>query len=102
MGRLTRTLHRDDGIAMVTALLVTFVVFMLSVAVIRQAIHNVGASGYDQRRLRTVSAAEAGLNWAYNQLEFTDVSSLWTGTGGTPLTLDEGSGPVDVDVVVTY
>lgn len=102
MGRLTRTLHRDDGIAMVTALLVTFVVFMLSVAVIRQAIHNVDASGYDQRRLRTVSAAEAGLNWAYNQLEFTDVSSLWTGTGGTPLTLDVGSGPVDVDVVVTY
>jgi hypothetical protein len=87
---------------MVTALLVTFVVFMLSIAVIQQAIHNVDASGYDQRRLRSVSAAEAGLNWAFNQLEYTDVDALWTGTGATPLSLDVGSGPVEVDVDVTY
>ena len=49
-----------------------------------------------------MSAAEAGLNWAYNQLEFTDVYDLWEGTGADPLTLDVGSGDVDVDVDVTY
>ena len=97
-----RTLDREDGLAMVTALLVTFVVFMLSIAVIRQAIHNVDASGYDQRRLRSVSAAEAGLNWAYNQLEYTEIADLWEGTGGSPLTLDLGNGDVEVDVEVTY
>jgi hypothetical protein len=102
MRRLIRALHREEGLAMVTALLVTFVVFMMSILVIRQAIHNVDASGYDQRRLRSVNAAEAGLNWAYNQLEHTEVYDLWEGTGGDPLTLDVGSGAVDVDVVVTY
>jgi hypothetical protein len=102
MRPFTPAVHREDGLAMVTALLVTFVVFMMSVLVIRQAIHNVDASGYDQGRLRSVSAAEAGLNWAYNQLEFTQVYDLWEGTGSTPLTLDVGSGDVEVDVDVTY
>jgi hypothetical protein len=102
MHMLSRRVRREEGLAMVTALLVTFVIFMLSVVVVKQAIHNVDASGYGQRRLVSVSAAEAGLNWAYNQLEFTDVFDLWTGTDGTPLTMDVGSGDVDVDVVVTY
>jgi hypothetical protein len=102
MRRFVVRANREEGLAMVTALLVTFVVFMMSVLVIRQAIHNVDASGYDQGRLRSVSAAEAGLNWAFNQLEFTEVSDLWEGTGGDPLTLDVGSGDVDVSVAVTY
>ena len=56
MRRFREALIREDGLALMTALLVTFVVFLLSVVVIRQAIHNVDASGYDQRRLRSVSA----------------------------------------------
>ncbi len=102
MRRTSMSLDREDGIAMVTAILVSFVVFLLSIAVVRQAIHNVDASGYDQGRLRSVSAAEAGLNWAFNQLEHSDVEALWTGTDGTPLSFDVGSGPVSVEVEVVY
>jgi cytoskeletal protein CcmA (bactofilin family) len=64
------TKMRDDerGVAMVLALTVTFVVLLLSLYVVRLAIHDVDQSGYDRRRLLSVSAAEAGVNDYYAYL----------------------------------
>jgi hypothetical protein len=60
---------RDErGVALVVALLVTFVVMLLGVAVISLAVHNSEQSGFDRKRLQSVSAAEAGLNAAYQHL----------------------------------
>jgi cytoskeletal protein CcmA (bactofilin family) len=61
---------RDDerGIAMVLALVVTFVVLLLSVFVVQMAIHNVDQSSYDRRRLLSVTAAEAGVKDYYAYL----------------------------------
>jgi hypothetical protein len=69
---------RDDerGIAIVVAIMVTFVVFLLGLVVIAQAIHNSTASGYDRKRVQSVDAAEAGLDYFYNALEHTQASSL--------------------------
>ena len=53
---------------MVLALTVTFVVLILSLYVVRLAIHDVDQSGYDRRRLLSVSASEAGVNDYYAYL----------------------------------
>jgi Tfp pilus assembly protein PilX len=78
--------REERGIAMITAMLVTFVVFLLSAVVIQQAIHNINGSAKDRNRLSAVSAAEAGLDWAYSKIEGTDSTALWnasqTGTVG--------------------
>ena len=58
----------EQGVALVVALLVTFVVMLLGVAVISLAVHNSEQSGFDRKRLQSVSAAEAGLNAAYQHL----------------------------------
>jgi hypothetical protein len=90
----------EAGMAMVMAVLVTFVVFMLSIVVLQQAIHNVNTSAYDRGRLTAVSAAEAGLDWAYNKLENTSVTNLWT--GATPGTVGSGPNSVTYTVTPTY
>ena len=53
---------------MVLALTVTFVVLLLSLYVVRLAIHDVDQSGYDRRRLLSVTASEAGVNDYYAYL----------------------------------
>ncbi len=93
----TRHPNGEEGIAMIIALLVTFVVFLLSGVVVQQAIHNIDGSATDRNRLSAVSAAEAGLDWAYNRVEGTESTALWnvaqTGT--------VGSGPSSVTYTVT-
>ncbi len=54
--------REERGVALVVALLVTFVVMLLGTAVISLAIHNSVQSGMDRKRLQSVSAAEEGLN----------------------------------------
>lgn len=93
---LRRLMKREDGLAMIVALLVTFVVLLLSVVVLQQSIHNVGTSAYDRERLTAVSAAEAGLDYFYNRMENANATSL----PGT-LTGSVGSGPSSVSYTVT-
>jgi cytoskeletal protein CcmA (bactofilin family) len=64
------TKFRDDerGVAMVVAITVSFVVLLLSVFVVRLAIHDVDQSSYDRRRLLSVTAAEAGVKDYYAYL----------------------------------
>jgi Tfp pilus assembly protein PilX/cytoskeletal protein CcmA (bactofilin family) len=61
------TKFRDDerGVAMVVALTISFVVMLLSIFVVRLALHDVGQSSYDRRRLLSVNAAEAGVKDYY-------------------------------------
>jgi hypothetical protein len=69
---------RDDerGVAMIVAIMVTFVVMMLAAVVVSQAVHNSSASAYDRKRVQAVSSAEAGLDYFYNAIEHTQASSL--------------------------
>jgi cytoskeletal protein CcmA (bactofilin family) len=62
---LTRFRHDERGVAMVVALTISFVVMLLSIFVVRLALHDVGQSSYDRRRLLSVSAAEAGVKDYY-------------------------------------
>ncbi|MDP9342455.1 MAG: hypothetical protein M3Q23_10265 [Actinomycetota bacterium] len=67
--------RREDGFAMVTALLVSFVVAMIVLVAIQTALHNSQQSGYDRRRVQALEASEAGLNYYYSLLSSTPYAS---------------------------
>jgi Tfp pilus assembly protein PilX len=69
---------RDDerGLAMVIALLVSFVLLTLATVVVAQSIHDSQSSGLDRRRLESINAAEAGDNYYYAYLQSTTVTTL--------------------------
>jgi len=69
-------LKQERGMAMVVALLVTFVVMILSTIVVQQAIHNTTQSGHDRDRVLAVDAAEAGVDWFYNYLQTTKITDI--------------------------
>jgi Tfp pilus assembly protein PilX len=73
---LNRLRHEERGLAMVVALMVSFVVLLLSTVVVAQSIHNGAQSAYDRRRLQSVGAAEAGLNYFFNYVEQTGAQML--------------------------
>src|SRR3972149_4990341 len=88
---LRMKVHEGRGAALTVALLITFVVMMLSTLVIQQAIHNTDAAGYDRSRLTSVNAAEAGLNYYYNYLGNTTIDSLATTATTRTLGSDPGT-----------
>jgi len=73
----------ERGVALVVALLVSFVVLLLGTAVVSLSLHNLDASGYDRRRLLSIGAAEAGLDTYYETIERTPPSSLPCTLSGT-------------------
>ncbi|MEX2407413.1 MAG: pilus assembly PilX N-terminal domain-containing protein [Actinomycetota bacterium] len=55
----------DSGFALVFAVLIVFVVMVLSTTVLSMSVHNVEQSAFDRRRVSAVIAAEAGLNHTF-------------------------------------
>jgi type II secretory pathway pseudopilin PulG len=84
-------LREERGAALIVALLVAFVVMMLSTLIIDQAIHNTDAAGANRARLTSVSAAEAGLNYYYNYLGKTEIADLSTAAATQTLGSDPGT-----------
>lgn len=94
-------MRNEQGMAMVMALLVTFVVLLLGIAVMSMAVHQSEQSGLDRKRVQSVSAAEAGLNEAYAYLTrppggLAAMSKSLAGTVGS------GPGGSTYDVAITY
>ena len=71
-----RAREDERGMAMVIALLVSFVLLTLATVVVAQSIHDSESSGLDRRRLQSINAAEAGNNYYYAYLQSTTVTSL--------------------------
>ena len=113
-----RIRKEEQGIAMVTAILVSAVVLILSTAVVQLSLHNSDASAYDRNRVQSIHAAEAGVDYYLSLLSATGgqsppctltktlagspgsftVSPLFYNAGGAPLTcpLDPGVVPATV------
>jgi Tfp pilus assembly protein PilX len=93
-----RRVHRDEGgVALIMAMMVAFVVLLLSIYVLGQATHNQQQAAYDRDRLTAANAAEAGLDWWYQKVQNTVVENL-------PLTAYTGSvisGPNTVSFTAT-
>lgn len=80
--------RRDEGIALVVALMITLLVFLLTTAILADAFHSVVASAKARERLTAIGAAEAGVAWYANKLEMTSVTNLksstyWSGSSNT-------------------
>jgi Tfp pilus assembly protein PilX len=90
----------EQGVALIMALMVTFVVLLLSVYVLTQATHNQAQGAYDRKRLTAETAAEAGLNWFFNNVQKSPASSTTT-LQTTPYTASVISGPNSVSFTAT-
>ncbi len=93
--------REERGIAMVMALLVTFVVLLLGTTVIGMAVHNSEQSGMDRKRIQSVSAAEAGLNETYSYLT-SPPGGIGAMTGTLSGTVGSGPGGSTFGVALTY
>ena len=79
--RACSRLHREEsGVAMVIAMMVVFVVVLLSIVVFDMSIHNSDQAAYDRKRVTSIAAAEAGIDRAWNLVQFTAPQSLPCGT----------------------
>ena len=99
---LTRIRAEEDGVAMVVALMVTFVVLMLSLVVMTQSVHSVQQSGYDRKRLTAITAAEAGIDRMYGYFQNTPASALTADPVATPVSVGTYPNTTTYDTTVTY
>jgi Tfp pilus assembly protein PilX len=100
-------LHREErGVALIIALLVTLVIAALALTVVQLSIHNVDQSNYDRKRVQSVNASEAGVDYTWNAIEQTSPELLpWSSTSHTGTytgTLGTGPGTASFNTTVTY
>ena len=95
-------LHREEsGVAMVIAMMVVFVVVLLSIVVFDMSIHNTGQAAYDRKRVTSIAAAEAGIDRAWNLVQFTAPGNLPCGTDVTDA-LGSQPGPATFTISFTW
>jgi hypothetical protein len=92
--------------ALIAAVLVVFIVAILSITVINIAIHNTEQSAYSRKRVQSVSAAEAGVDYAWNRLTNDGPEALpWdpgTQSGTYTGSLGTGPGTASFEAELTY
>ncbi len=96
---LTRLNNDERGVAMVVALMVAFVLLILSTVVVAQSIHSLDSSDLARSRLTAVNAAEAGTNAWYEYLQTTSVDELGCTTIAQSLDSEPTEASFSADVV---
>jgi Tfp pilus assembly protein PilX len=76
LSRLRTRWADERGVAIITAMLVSMVVLTLGVTSVTLAIHNTEESAYDRRRVQSVAAAEAGLNYYFSHLQSVNAAGM--------------------------
>ena len=85
---------------MVIAMMVVFVVVLLSIVVLDLAIHNVDQAAYDRKRVTSVAASEGGIDAAWNLVQYTRPENLrLLPSSGN---LGSAPGPATYDVQYTW
>jgi Tfp pilus assembly protein PilX len=102
-------LKRDErGVALITALMVTFVIAALALMVVQLSMHNVDQSNYDRKRVQSVNASEAGVDYTWNTIEQSNPATLaanyntTTHVGTYTGTLGTGPGTASFTSTVKY
>jgi hypothetical protein len=97
---MLRRLHRDErGVAMVTAMLVSVVVFSLGLVAVELSQHNVVQSAFDRKRLQAINTAEAGIDDFLASLPTTPPAALRCTVGPVTVPIQPGA---EYRVRVTY
>ena len=98
--RMLVRIHRDeDGVAMVIAMMVVFVVVLLSIVIFDLSIHNTQQAAYDRKRVTSVAAAESGIDRAWNLVQFTAPEDLPCAESDS---LGTAPGPAGYDIAYTW
>jgi cytoskeletal protein CcmA (bactofilin family) len=74
--RLHERLRDEQGVALVTAMLISMVVVTLGATSVSLAVHNSEQSAYDRRNVQSIHAAEAGINFYFSHLQSGGVDSF--------------------------
>ncbi len=99
---LARLRHDERGVALVLALLVIFVVMLLSIAVMDLAIHNSTTSAVNRKRVQSVAAAEAGLDRSFSFLEQATPAQIAASGCGATETVDSAPGMASFSTTLTF
>ena len=99
MPRLSRFHREEDGVAMVIAMMVVFIVVLLSIVIFDLSIHNTQQAAYDRKRVTSVAAAESGIDRAWNLVQFTAPEDLPCTESAT---LGTAPGPAGYDITYTW
>jgi len=94
----SRLHHEESGIAMILAMMVVFVVVLLSIVVFDMSIHNTQQAAYDRKRVTSIAAAEAGIDRAWNLVQFTAPQSLPCSSVSDSLGSQPGPATFTIDV----
>jgi Tfp pilus assembly protein PilV len=85
---LRRTARDEQGVALITAMLVSMVVVTLGVTSVTLAMHNSEQSARERERVESIAVAEAGLNYVFSHLQSgaadTFECSITRSLAGTP------------------
>ena len=99
MRRLTRIHREEDGVAMVIAMMVVFVVVLLSIVIFDLSIHNTQQAAYDRKRVTSIAAAESGIDRAWNLVQFTAPEDLPCSESDS---LGTAPGPAGYEIAYTW
>jgi hypothetical protein len=99
MRRLGRIHREEDGVAMVIAMMVVFVVVLLSIVIFDLSIHNTQQAAYDRKRVTSVAAAESGVDRAWNLVQFTAPEDLPCTESAS---LGTAPGPAGYEITYTW
>ncbi len=94
-GGWIRRVKRDErGAGIVTALMITLIIFALGATWTQIGIHQVEGSSFERHREQALNSAEAGVNQAISTLS---AQYDWSGTT-EPVALPDGSGEYEIEV----
>jgi hypothetical protein len=99
MRRFSRLHREEDGVAMVIAMMVVFIVVLLSIVIFDLSIHNTQQAAYDRKRVTSVAAAESGVDRAWNLVQFTAPEDLPCNESAS---LGTAPGPAGYDITYTW
>lgn len=84
LGRVARRAAKEEqGLALVVALVITLLVFILTSAILADAFHNVVGSADSRNRATAVAAAESGIAWYSRTAETLGIAGLSALRGGS-------------------
>lgn len=101
---MIKRFNEEDGLAMVTAILISMVVLTFSIGVLGLSLHNSSASSRDRKRVQGISTAEAGLDATMFQVQSSVIDTA-QGNYTLPCTVDaplSGSPASSYHVEVNY
>jgi cytoskeletal protein CcmA (bactofilin family) len=67
--KLKMRIAEENGIALISAMLISMVLVTLGATAVTLSLHNSEASSYDRRRVEGISAAEAGIAYYFSHLQ---------------------------------